>query len=124
MIPNDPSAWYREQSLNRVIVLNEFVRRVPAIFESLLGARSELLMRVRSFCDPANLLPVKELISAVIEPGFGFAKGALDLRTQRNYAIKVSRYLLVVLGTDVAVWTRWYDGYCTTSIQRSTRRCI
>jgi DNA mismatch repair protein MSH4 len=46
-IPNDPTPWYREQSVNRVIMLKQFVNMVPPVFEALLGARSELLVRIQ-----------------------------------------------------------------------------
>jgi DNA mismatch repair protein MSH4 len=51
------------------------------------------LLRIQSLCNPTSFRPIQELIAAVVEPNVEFAKNALELRTQRNYAIKVGALL-------------------------------
>jgi DNA mismatch repair protein MSH4 len=74
--------------VNRVILLKQFILAVLPIFESLAGARSELLTRIQSFCAPVSIQPVKELIDDVVNEDVTFATTPLGFRSQRNYAIK------------------------------------
>lgn len=46
-------------------------------------------------CSPENMDPIFELINEVINEDTQFAKGPLELRNQRIYAIKVSSMLML-----------------------------
>ena len=88
-IPNKPSAWDQEQAVNRVILLKQFTITVPPVYDALAGAQSDLLIRIREFCAPTVIAPIRDMIDAVVNDDITFAKAPLELRYQRNYAIKV-----------------------------------
>ena len=66
-----------------------FVNAVPAVYEALSSARSDLLTRIREVCQPENVQPVAHLIAAIINEDTFAMKSTLDMRHQRTYAVKV-----------------------------------
>ena len=62
---------------------------VPAVYEALVSARSDLLTRIREVCQPENVQPVADLIAAIINEDTFAMKSTLDMRHQRTYAVKV-----------------------------------
>jgi DNA mismatch repair protein MSH4 len=70
-------------------MLKSFVQAIPALFEGLAGARSELLTTIRDNCSPENINPTVQLIGEVINNDVTYQKTPLDLRYQRTYAVKV-----------------------------------
>jgi DNA mismatch repair protein MSH4 len=77
-----------EQAVNNIIMLKHFIALVQPIFESLAGARSEMLRTVATICAPHNVEPVQILINDVINEDTTHAKLPLDLRNQRTYAVR------------------------------------
>jgi DNA mismatch repair protein MSH4 len=77
-----------EQAINNVIRLKHFINLVRPIFESLAGARSEMLRTIATICAPHNIDPVQVLINNVINEDTTHAKLPLDLRNQRTYAVR------------------------------------
>jgi DNA mismatch repair protein MSH4 len=71
-------------------MLKSFVQAVGPVFEGLLGARSELLARIRDECRTEIVDCTMRLISEVINDDVTYQKTPLDLRNQRTYAVKVS----------------------------------
>jgi DNA mismatch repair protein MSH4 len=47
IIDQRPSVRQWEQSINNVLVLKHYLRAVPAVYEALSGAASELLLSIR-----------------------------------------------------------------------------
>jgi DNA mismatch repair protein MSH4 len=45
-IPSTPSTYSREQAINRVIMLKQFVKAVPPVYEALAGFHNELLLQI------------------------------------------------------------------------------
>ncbi|KAF2786890.1 hypothetical protein K505DRAFT_258914 [Melanomma pulvis-pyrius CBS 109.77] len=88
VIPVRPTIQTTEQSINQVIMLKKFVTSVIPIYEALTGARSFLLNNIRELCSPENILPIQYRIDAVINEDTTYAKQPLELRNQRNYAVK------------------------------------
>ncbi|KAF2666034.1 DNA mismatch repair protein Msh4 [Microthyrium microscopicum] len=88
IIPNNPSPWYREQAVNRLIMLKQFVLAVEPVFHALAGCQCELLCRIQSYCATSNIEPVIALINDTVNEDAMFAKAPLEIRNQRNYAIK------------------------------------
>jgi DNA mismatch repair protein MSH4 len=70
-------------------MLKNFVEAAPKFFEILAGARSELLVEIQKYCNPANLDYAVQLIKDVINDDVSYQKSPLDLRNQRTYAVKV-----------------------------------
>ena len=104
VIPTKPTIRTTEQSINRVIMLKQFVTSVNPIYEALTGARSSMLNNIREvcsygmcslqvltfyqLCSPENIVPVQDSIDAVINEDTAYAKQPLELRNQRTYAVK------------------------------------
>ena len=47
IIPTKPSIQHAEQSINNVILLKQYIKSIPSVFEALSGAHSELLRNIR-----------------------------------------------------------------------------
>ncbi|PSN60591.1 hypothetical protein BS50DRAFT_604577 [Corynespora cassiicola Philippines] len=88
VIPTKTDIYITEQSINQVIMLKQFVSSVKPIYEALTGARCSMLNDIREYCAPANIEPVQEIIDCVINEDTAYAKQPLELRNQRNYAVK------------------------------------
>ncbi|KAK3197092.1 hypothetical protein GRF29_1536g554834 [Pseudopithomyces chartarum] len=88
IVPTKPSLHTTEQSINQVIMLKQFILSVSPIYEALTGARSWMLNNIRELCAPENVIPVLKLISNYINEDTAYAKQPLELRNQRNYAVK------------------------------------
>ena len=46
MIPTKPGVQYWEQSINNVILLKQYIKSVPAVFDALTGVKSKLLKHI------------------------------------------------------------------------------
>lgn len=88
LIPTQPSLKDTEQAVNNVILLKQFVSLVRPVFEALTGARSSMLLEIRSLCDAENIEPVQQLVNEVINEDTMYASQPLDLRNQRTYAVR------------------------------------
>lgn len=88
LIPTQPSLKDTEQAVNKVILLKQFVSLVRPVFEALTGARSSMLLEIRSLCDAENIEPVQQLVNEVINEDTMYASQPLDLRNQRIYAVR------------------------------------
>lgn len=88
LIPTQPSLKDTEQAVNKVILLKQFVSLVRPVFEALTGARSSMLLEIRSLCDAENIEPVQQLVNEVINEDTMYASQPLDLRNQRTYAVR------------------------------------
>ena len=88
VIPKRPSLQRWEQSINNVILVRQYVRAIPTLYQALEGAESSLLQDVRRICDPSTLLRISEVIDATINDDITFQKRAVDLRHQRTYAVQ------------------------------------
>ncbi|KAL9597492.1 MAG: hypothetical protein Q9219_005125 [cf. Caloplaca sp. 3 TL-2023] len=75
IIPAKPTIQYREQSINNVIALKQYVKSIPAIFEALATANK-------------GIADVEALIDATINEDITYQSQPLDLRNQRTYAVK------------------------------------
>lgn len=95
IIPKAPNIMYSEQSINHVLMLKGFIHTIPPLYESLIGARSELLATIRDICRPENINPVIKLIKEVLNEDVKYEKTPLDLRNQRTYAVKVGKYVCI-----------------------------
>ena len=42
-----PSIQYWEQSINNIILLKQYVKSIPSVFEALATARGDLLVNIR-----------------------------------------------------------------------------
>ena len=43
-----PSIQYWEQSINNIIMLKQYVKSIPPIFDALVGAKSRLLLNIHN----------------------------------------------------------------------------
>jgi len=67
VVPNNPTITYKEQAVNHVIMLKQFVNEIPAVCEALTGATSELLKQVVEVrCASSVLLKIPMSNSTVI----------------------------------------------------------
>lgn len=80
---------YMEQSINKILMLKQFLQAIHPLFEALAGARSELLVSIRDHCRAENITPTMKAIQEVINEDVTFQSKPLDLRNQRTYAVKV-----------------------------------
>ncbi|KAJ4301075.1 MutS protein msh4 [Kalmusia sp. IMI 367209] len=83
-----PTIQTTEQSINQIIMLKQFVTSVNPIYQALTGARSWMLNNIRELCAPENVIPVVDLINGYINEDTAYARQPLELRNQRNYAVK------------------------------------
>lgn len=88
MVPKRAGIQETEQAINNVIALKKFVCSAKLVFESLAGARSEILLAIQANCAFENVEPVLDIINHVINEDTTFAHKPLDLRNQRTYAVK------------------------------------
>lgn len=70
-------------------MLKTFVESALKLYETLAGARSELILEIRGHMCPKNIDPTIQLIAEVINYDVTYQKTPLDLRNQRTYAVKV-----------------------------------
>jgi len=70
-------------------MLKTFVESALKLYETLAGARSELILEIRGHMCPENINPTIQLIAEVINDDVTYQKAPLDLRNQRTYAVKV-----------------------------------
>lgn len=82
-------------------MLKSFAQSIGPVFESLSGARSELLVQIRDNCRTEVVQSTMQLINEVINEDVTYQKTPLDLRNQRTYAVKagVSGFLDVARQT-------------------------
>ena len=99
---------HSEQSINNILMLKDFIQAMPALFEALAMARSELLFTIRENCHPGNIAPTLNLIKDVINGDVTYQKTPLDLRHQRTYAVKVVPELRKFLQFT----NTWQSGVC------------
>lgn len=88
LLPTEPSLEASEQAINEVLMIKSFVVAVPAVFNSLASARSELLVKIRGHCRPGITNAILERIAGVINNDVTYVTKPLDLRNQRVYAVK------------------------------------
>lgn len=88
VLPTEPSIEASEQAINDVLMIKNFVRSVPAVFESLAAARCDLLDKIRNHCRPEITTIILERIAAVINDDVAWVNKPLDLRNQRVYAVR------------------------------------
>ncbi|MCJ1356506.1 MAG: MutS protein msh4 [Icmadophila ericetorum] len=111
IIPSEPSIQHSEQSINNVILLKQYIKAIPSVFEALLGAQSELLTSIRQLCAPEMIAAVRTLIDNAINEDVTYQSKPLDLRNQRTYAVKSGVNGLL----DVARQT--YDEACSDAAE-------
>ncbi|TEY82963.1 hypothetical protein BOTCAL_0026g00260 [Botryotinia calthae] len=101
IIPNLPGIWNSEQDINNILMLKSFAHSIGPVFESLSGARSELLVQIRNNCRTEVVNSTIQFIDEVINEDVTYQKTPLDLRNQRTYAVKagVSGFLDVARQT-------------------------
>lgn len=88
VVPSKLDFQYAEQSVNNVLMLKSFVDAIKPVWQSLSGASSLDLQRVRELCHPDTYVEVQNLVEYAINPDVGYSLNATDLRNQRVYAIK------------------------------------
>ncbi|TVY24077.1 MutS-like protein [Lachnellula hyalina] len=88
IIPTQPDIRHSEQAINNVLMLKTFVESALKLYETLAGARSELILEIRGHMCPENINPTIQLIAEVINDDVTYQKAPLDLRNQRTYAVK------------------------------------
>ncbi|KUI66798.1 hypothetical protein VM1G_02290 [Cytospora mali] len=88
LLPTDPSLEATEQAINNVLMIKNFVVSIPALFDSLVSARSVLLAKIRDHCRTDITNPILERIAGVINEDVNYVSKPLDLRNQRVYAVK------------------------------------
>ncbi|KAK3677810.1 MutS protein msh4 [Recurvomyces mirabilis] len=88
LVPLQPSISYTEQATNNVIMLKSFLMLIKPVFEGLTGARSSMLLEIRSMCASDTVDLILELINKSINEDTQHANQPLDLRNQRTYAVK------------------------------------
>ncbi|THV52425.1 hypothetical protein BGAL_0079g00110 [Botrytis galanthina] len=101
IIPAVPDIWNSEQDINNILMLKSFAYSIRPVFESLSGARSELLVQIRNNCRTEVVESTIRFIDEVINEDVTYQKTPLDLRNQRTYAVKagVSGFLDVARQT-------------------------
>ncbi|TAQ88758.1 hypothetical protein B7494_g2910 [Chlorociboria aeruginascens] len=99
IIPSFPDVTYTEQSINNILMLKNFIQSIKPVFESLAGARSNLLIMIRDNCRSQKIEPAMHLISKSINDDATYQTRALDLRNQRTYASGVNGLLDVARQT-------------------------
>ncbi|TGO42645.1 hypothetical protein BHYA_0006g00470 [Botrytis hyacinthi] len=101
IIPTVPGIWNSEQDINNILTLKSFAYSIGPVFESLSGARSELLVQIRNNCRTEVVESTIQFIDEVINEDVTYQKTPLDLRNQRTYAVKagVSGFLDVARQT-------------------------
>ncbi|KAF7949911.1 uncharacterized protein EAE97_003420 [Botrytis byssoidea] len=101
IIPTVPGIWNSEQDINNILMLKSFAYSIGPVFESLSGARSELLVQIRNNCRTEVVESTIQFIDEVINEDVTYQKTPLDLRNQRTYAVKagVSGFLDVARQT-------------------------
>ncbi|KAI1074924.1 muts domain V-domain-containing protein [Whalleya microplaca] len=77
-----------EQAINYILATKAFIIAIPALYEALGSARTDLLTRIREICRPELTQPVADLIAATINEDVTAMKSPLDMRNQRTYAVK------------------------------------
>lgn len=87
-------------------MLKSFIQAIPPLCEALAGARSVLLVAIRTHCRPEKIDRTLELIKEVINDDVTYQKTPLDLRNQRTYAVKVSRCLYVPINSTLICLVR------------------
>lgn len=50
LIPVKASIQHSEQSINNIILLKQYVKSIPSVFEALAAARGDLLVQIRAVC--------------------------------------------------------------------------
>ncbi|KAL9586894.1 MAG: hypothetical protein Q9203_003706 [Teloschistes exilis] len=88
IMPTKPTIQHLEQSINNVIAFKQYVKSIPAVFEALATANSELLVHINELCAPERIVDVQRLIDDTINEDITYQSQPLDLRNQRTYAIK------------------------------------
>ncbi|KAE9978713.1 hypothetical protein BLS_000367 [Venturia inaequalis] len=88
LIPTKSPIAFMEQSVNQIITLKQFLVSLKPTHEALASAQTSLMSGIRENCSPQNTDPIFELINEVINDDTQFAKGPLELRNQRIYAVK------------------------------------
>lgn len=86
--PVNPDIQHAEQSINNILILKTFVQAVGPLYESIISARSRLLVEIKEYCKPDRIRPTLALITSVINEDVTYQKTPLDLRNQRTYAVK------------------------------------
>ncbi|KAL8928235.1 MAG: hypothetical protein Q9208_001945 [Pyrenodesmia sp. 3 TL-2023] len=92
LTPTKPTVQYMEQSINNVIALKQYIKSIPAVFEALATAESELLLDINALCAPDRIANVQRLIDDTINEDITYQSQPLDLRNQRTYAIKAGQH--------------------------------
>jgi len=87
-IPAKPSLQHSERRINDIITLKATISMVDALVDALQNCQCEVLRHAQSICTDASYGRIQEIIDTIINPDVQLAKGALDLRNQRCYAVK------------------------------------
>ena len=90
IVPSQPSIDSSAQVIDNILGVKAFITSIPALYEALGTARTDLLTRIREICRPEPTQPVIDLIAAIINEDVTAMKSPLDMRNQRTYAVKVS----------------------------------
>ena len=90
VVPKSFTMEYMEQSINKILMLKQFLQAINPLYEALSGSRSELLAQIRDNCRLEHFSPTMTLIQEVINDDVTFQAKPLDLRNQRTYAVKVT----------------------------------
>jgi len=94
VLPKNLTMEYMEQSINKILMLKQFLQAINPLYEALAGCRSELLAQIRDHCRIEHFSPTMTLIQEVINEDVTFQAKPLDLRNQRTYAVKVTDLFL------------------------------
>ncbi|KAI0013156.1 DNA mismatch repair protein-like protein MutS [Xylariaceae sp. FL0662B] len=87
IVRNQSSLSASEQAINYILATKAFIIGIPALYEALGSARTDLLTRIREICRPELTQPVADLIAATINEDVTAMKSPLDMRNQRTYAV-------------------------------------
>ncbi|KAH8890476.1 hypothetical protein GQ53DRAFT_794774 [Thozetella sp. PMI_491] len=88
ILPTRTDVSKSEQAINNVLMLKKFLQDTAPVFESLMDAKSPLLVRIRDVCRSQKLAPVLDLITNTINEDAIYTQKPIDLRNQRTYAVK------------------------------------
>jgi len=78
-----------EEAINLVLSVKKFLVSIPALYEALATARTDLLCAARVLCRAEAIDPISNLISTIVNPDATYARTGLEMRNQRMYCVKV-----------------------------------
>jgi len=104
-----------EDRISSIILLKHTLEKISPLFEAITGCRSGLLVAIQRLCSDLRIRTAIDLIKEVVNEDATWTKGALGLRHQRCYAVKVCSPNFH-LHTE---WGKWSSRRRKTKVQRS-----